>query len=695
MICCVFALFLIRTNAAESSTNVAPAKLKVSGYGFFGDLQIKRMLGILNEGKKKPEFFDANFIEDASLLILSRLRDDGYLRPVLRARVVLEDGREVSLNLTRVMEEPLPRPLRATRVRFEIRKGLLYYFRNLEFSGLHAISEKQARRYFIETGGLLSLKGNRIYSPDQLKHSVENLTSELQRLGFHDATVTVADFKSNDHTGEVDARIEVSEGAKYFVRSVREEIRYGNETEPAEVKTNWPAQPYSKIWEQDFAQSIRTNFYRQGYPDAAVALEITNRIAGTNEVHLDFLARVSAGPRVRVGKVSFTGYKHTRKSVIERRASIKTGEWLNRIRAERARYRLSRLGVFDSVELQYHAVDEHTRDVNYLLHEGKQIDVNLLFGYGSYELLRGGVQLDQYNVFGLAHHQELKLIQSFKSSSADYTYTMPEFFGENMDVFLNASGLRREEISFTRLEYGGGIGVRQFFKSAGTDVSARYNYQILHASDASAAKLEGLQNSRAAAIITDITRDKRDNPLYPRHGYKLFSDIEIASDYLGGNVNYQRLDLSTSWHLPLSDSQWLHLGLSHGFVATVGSASKDLPFNRRFFPGGENSIRGYQEGEAAPRNSHGKIVGAETYTLANIEFEQALTPKWSLVAFLDSLGFARRLEDYPMNEELFSAGGGISWKTFIGPVRLEYGYNLNPRKHDPIGTLQFSLGFPF
>jgi outer membrane protein insertion porin family len=28
-------------------------------------------------------------------------------------------------------------------------------------------------------------------------------------------------------------------------------------------------------------------------------------------------------------------------------------------------------------------------------------------------------------------------------------------------------------------------------------------------------------------------------------------------------------------------------------------------------------------------------------------------------------------------------------------VRLEYGYNLNPRPGDPTGTLLFSLGFPF
>ncbi|HVR36150.1 MAG TPA: BamA/TamA family outer membrane protein, partial [Methylomirabilota bacterium] len=41
------------------------------------------------------------------------------------------------------------------------------------------------------------------------------------------------------------------------------------------------------------------------------------------------------------------------------------------------------------------------------------------------------------------------------------------------------------------------------------------------------------------------------------------------------------------------------------------------------------------------------------------------------------------------------AGGGVRWKTIIGPARLEYGHNLNPRRHDPSGTLHFSIGFPF
>ena len=139
----------------------------------------------------------------------------------------------------------------------------------------------------------------------------------------------------------------------------------------------------------------------------------------------------------------------------------------------------------------------------------------------------------------------------------------------------------------------------------------------------------------------------------------------------------------------------MHFGATHGFIASVARPGEDLPFTRRFFPGGENSIRGYQEGEASPRDEEGEEIGAETYYLGTVEFEQALTPRWSLVVFSDNLGVSRSFQDYPGHELLFSVGGGIRWRTLIGPVRLEYGHNLNPRDHDPSGTIHFSFGFPF
>ena len=103
-----------------------------------------------------------------------------------------------------------------------------------------------------------------------------------------------------------------------------------------------------------------------------------------------------------------------------------------------------------------------------------------------------------------------------------------------------------------------------------------------------------------------------------------------------------------------------------------------------------------QTDEAAPRDPvTGEYVGAKTYTQLNLEFEQALTRKWTVVAFFDAVGTAIQLEDYPFSEKLYSSGLCVLYNTVIGPVRLEYGHNLNPRPLDPSGTLLFSIGYPF
>src|SRR3989454_579483 len=94
------------------------------------------------------------------------------------------------------------------------------------------------------------------------------------------------------------------------------------------------------------------------------------------------------------------------------------------------------------------------------------------------------------------------------------------------------------------------------------------------------------------------------------------------------------------------------------FPYTTLFRSGEFPFTKRFFPGGENSVRGYQQGEASPRDVNGNLLGAETYLLGNVELEQFLTPSLSLVGFVDGVGFAEHLRDYPANEAVYSAGGG-------------------------------------
>src|SRR2546430_15493840 len=176
-------------------------ELKISGYGFLGDRQLKKMIETLRPEKQKPEFYDANFIEDAAFLLGSKLRRDGYLKPRIIANVTLTNGKTSAFEWRDSEREPLPRPIYASKVHFKIYKGVLYHYASVEFQGLQSMPEKQARSFFVETGALVPLKRGRIYTPDKVKQGISNLKETLERRGFGSNSVEVAHLSQDDYSG--------------------------------------------------------------------------------------------------------------------------------------------------------------------------------------------------------------------------------------------------------------------------------------------------------------------------------------------------------------------------------------------------------------------------------------------------------------------------------------------------------------
>src|SRR2546427_6451582 len=259
----VLLLFLASPCLAAPTTEVKAAELKIFGYGFLGNRELKRMLKTLELGRKKPQFFGSTFIEDASLILSSRIKRDGYLQPNITAQLELEQGGHMHFPADELLETPLPRPLRAVKVHFHIRKGVLYHYKDLNFEGLETMTQKQAKGYFIESGTLLRLKRNRIYTPEKLQRGLANLTEVLERAGYEEAKATVANLNRDDKTGAVGVRITVHQGLKSMVHSVREEFFYEGAPQPKEARTVFPNKAYSKVWLQDFSQSLKTNQYHR------------------------------------------------------------------------------------------------------------------------------------------------------------------------------------------------------------------------------------------------------------------------------------------------------------------------------------------------------------------------------------------------------------------------------------------------
>ncbi len=675
---------------------IKPARLIVRGHGFLGNLRLKQQLRVLQPDSGPPEFLDSRILEDAALLLLSALQREGYLEPAIELQVLCDDGTESVLSAR--PEAPLEAPAhwRARRAVFLLDRGAFHYYARLDFTGLTALSKAKAAGYFLVPDMVVPQKKPKVYTPARLDRGLASLREELRRLGYRDAVVERESAEADPLTGKVSVAVRVEENRRWWVTKLETRCQDRPQGPDGPVQTILLREPFSPAWEQECIRSLRNAEYAKGLPDARVTIETETLRETENEVEVRVLARVERGAPFRVGEVTFDGLNRTRESLVRKRVPLVRGEPLDRLAIDEARLQLLRLGVFDRAEAEIApATAEDARDVRFQLREAKPIEASLLAGWGSYDLLWGGFELEQINLFGLAHRQRLVAAQSLKSTKLEYAYTIPQVFSPLGEVTGLGFYRRREETTFTRRDSGASLGYQRLVPSLHSSIGLRFTFEELSADDSHFDPDYGRKRASASSVGLTLDHNRTDNALYPARGYRLFVTTELATDTFGGTANYTRFELGGSWHRPLSRTLIAHLGASHAWVTTPGLVGDDLPFNKRFFLGGASSVRGYVQGEAASYDPAGRLVGDESYLLGQAEIEQRLTPRWSLVGFLDVAGLARDIAEYPASEVVASVGAGIRWRTPIGPVRLEYGHNLNRRHGDPAGSLHFSVGFPF
>lgn len=674
--------------------------LNVDGIGWFADGRVANVIREVIFGDEEEGVVLRQFdVEDALLVLNGDLRRRGYLNAAIEVVLWAED----SVSLRYVWDPQAPQVLpdlnAVSRLDLNVTTGPRSFYEAVTFDGLESLSAEEAQDYFFPGGYFVVSRADRAFSPEALGRGVESLLARLAELGRPEARLVAQNVDRPARGGAVRVHLTVAEGPVYEWREVRYEWASGTSAvdgvslPPSTV----PETVYTREGERDLAVALRNRFLRAGFPD--VAVESVRRVFtesdGRRSVELVF--RANPGPRVRVAGVRFEGLEDTSRSFVRQRVDIEPGAWLSRVEVDEARTRLGRLGIFDQMAVTLEPPDApDSRTVVFSVVEGLRREINLLAGYGSYEMVRVGAELRYFNLFGRAHQGTLRLRQSMRSSAGLLSYSVPDLPWILQRGQVRLQGLIREEVSFRREEAAFSFGIEQQLFDHEVVFTAEYTYEILRAIGVVSEEETGDASANVGSVTFGLSYDQRDRVISPREGYDLRAELELASPFLASEAYYQRFVLGGSYHfMTRSEAIRFHFGLEHGVLGRAGTHAEDLPFNKRFFPGGENSIRGYQSGEASPRDSQGEIVGAETYTIGHAEVEFAITQNLSVVLFGDGLLTARYLSDYPGDTTLWSVGGGLRYSTPLGPVRLEYGHNLNPRPEDPSGTLHFSIGFPF
>jgi len=261
--------------------------------------------------------------------------------------------------------------------------------------------------------------------------------------------------------------------------------------------------------------------------------------------------------------------------------------------------------------------------------------------------------------------------------------------------YVKAEHRFREEISYDYTTQGVAVGASTFLTNPGVLLTAEYGFVDEDADRDDDELFDSKDSAIVSSLVLRASFDRRDNFLKPSSGYHIFGSYKFANQALGGDVDFQKVEGGFAYHLPVTTTTVLHMGVRGGAIFSTGSSSDNIPFVERFFLGGENTVRGYREGEASPLDEKGNEIGAEAYVLTNVELEQRVMSDLSVVLFYDGVHNSRDDVFDGESEYLYSIGLGVRYQTVVGPVRLEYGYNPDPRKEDPDATLHLSVGFPF
>jgi outer membrane protein insertion porin family len=373
--------------------------------------------------------------------------------------------------------------------------------------------------------------------------------------------------------------------------------------------------------------------------------------------------------------------------------------------------RLHNLGYFDEVRPDIRIADREAGLVDLeidVVEKANTAKFNFGAGYSTLDGLVGTFSLSWAN-FDASQlpriwrckgaGQELRLSTEFGRRRTQYSFgfTEPYMFDTETLGAFDVYDTWRLRPYYNEKRFGGNV---TFGRPLSEYVRGRSTYKfesvevVSTAADPSripwVAREIGLKNTSSVAL--GIERDSRDNVFFPSEGSDSQIDVELAGSVFGGDVNFWRLTMGSSWYFDYIWETVLAVRARGGYVDRY-SSTRTVPIYERFYLGGANTVRGYDEWEVGPRDIYGNPEGGKSMFYTNFEYRIPISKEFlHLVAFWDSGYCWRELRDINLQDMESGVGGGIRLNIpMMGLLAIDYGYGLEAHS----GQIHFNIGTTF
>jgi outer membrane protein assembly factor BamA len=187
----------------------------------------------------------------------------------------------------------------------------------------------------------------------------------------------------------------------------------------------------------------------------------------------------------------------------------------------------------------------------------------------------------------------------------------------------------------------------------------------------------GKQDGTLNALGLDFRHSTADSLLDAHRGYQLALHTEQAGRVVPGTFNYYAAAADGRHYLPLSDTLVVATRAQIGSINAVGTESTNVPFSKKYFLGGSTSVRGWDRFEISPLSS-GLPIGGDSMLALSAELRAGLRGNLGGVVFIDAGNVWAGPYDFNLNDLRYAVGPGLRYQTPIGPIRFDFGWQLNP-----------------
>ena len=579
-------------------------------------------------------------------------------------------------------------------VTFVIDEPQLSYVKKIAFTGNKHFKDSTLKGYMqTKEKGIFSwFTGSGILDEDVLGQDRRNLEAFYHDKGYTKVQVGVPDIKISKDGKSITITTAIEEGVVHKVGTIefagdvivpREELLKKIKTKPGELFR-------TTVFYEDVL-TITDIYQDMGYAFAEVSP--TTMIDDDNHI-VNATFNITKNQEVYFNRINIVGNTRTRDKVIRRELKFAEGDRFSITGIKDSKKKLKNTTFFKDTDFKVLKTDDPKKvNIDLNVEEKPTGTFSVGAGYSTAEQVIVSGSISEDNFLGTGRKVSLEAALSSYTNEFRLSYLEPYIFDKNISAGFSLFNFKRYMDTYDYKRTGGNIAL---IKPLTDDVKGMVKYRLENVDvtdiDASASTYikEQEGTTLTSSMLFSLTKNTIDDVMNPTKGVNTGITLETAGGPFGGDNYFVSIVGFYGRYIPIKfmDSSFF----IKGTMGSIGGYSgHEVPITEKFYVGGLNSIRGFRYGEAGPMDENDEPIGAKNEMYFNFEWIFPLYKPAGVkgVLFFDTgAGF----DSWSSLRMRTAAGAGIRWFSPLGPIRLEFGFNLNPKGNERKSLFDFAIG---